>query len=145
MQGRNKKGSNLVTHRVNWSGIKLKLGEDAVGSTIQMNINKYPIIVQEYLASHSWAVPEVLDKYTVHKCSPGVGPGVGNLAADKDSEWLGYKTKHLQLGFSSLSQREALRYNEIMEEKALWKQQHWLKIPCVAPVNPVFAHFPDIH
>lgn len=86
MQGRNKKGSNLVTHRVNWSGIQLKLGGDAVGSTIQMNINKYPIIVQEYLASHSWAVPEVPDKYTVHKRSLGVGPGIRNLAADRDGE-----------------------------------------------------------
>lgn len=107
-----------------------------------MNINKHPIIVQEYLASHSWAVPEVPDKYTVHKRSLGVGPGIRNLAADRDGERLGYKTKHLQLGFRSLSQREALRYNEIMKQKALWKQQHWLKIPCVAPVNPVFSRHP---
>lgn len=86
MQGRNKKGSNVVTHRANWSGIKLKLGEGAVGSTIQMNINKYPIIVQEYLASPSWAVPEVPDKYTVHKRNLGVGSGIRNLAADRDGE-----------------------------------------------------------
>lgn len=55
MQGRNKKGSNLVTHdyRVTWYGTTFQPGEDAVSCIIQTTFNKCPIIVQEYLASDS--------------------------------------------------------------------------------------------
>lgn len=51
IQGRNKKGSNLVTrvNRMNWRGITFQPGEDAVSGMIQTTFNKCPTIVQEIL------------------------------------------------------------------------------------------------